>query len=66
MSSNLPVFNCGSSSLTYKLYRADANRHAPADAAAVVSAAESRVPVLTIPTDEEVVIARAGLRLLAQ
>ncbi len=46
------------------LLDAETNRRAPADTAAVVSADESRVKVLSIPTDEEVVIARAGLRLL--
>jgi acetate kinase len=45
---------------------AAANRRAPTDAVAAVSAAESRVTVLSIPTDEEVVVARAGLGLLAQ
>lgn len=43
---------------------AEANRRAPADAAAAVSAAGSRVAVLSIPTDEEIVIARAGLELM--
>ena len=43
---------------------AEANRRAPNDAIAVVSAAESPVAVLSIPTDEEVVIARAGIGLL--
>ncbi len=38
---------------------AEANRRAPAGAVAVVSAAESRVKVLSIPTDEEIVIAGA-------
>ncbi len=46
------------------LLDADANRRAPADETAIVSAAESRVKVLSIPTDEEIVIARAGLGLM--
>ena len=45
---------------------AEANRWAPTDAVAVLSTAESRVVVVSIPTDEEVVIARAGLRLLME
>lgn len=42
----------------------EANRRAPADAAAIVSAAGSRVTVMSIPTDEELMIARAGVGLL--
>ena len=42
----------------------EANRRAPVDAAAIVSAAESRVTVMSIPTDEELMIARAGVGLL--
>jgi len=42
----------------------EANRRAPADAAAIVSAAGSRVTVMSIPTDEEIMIARAGVGLL--
>ena len=43
---------------------AEANRCAPTDATAILSAAGSRVAVLSVPTDEEIVIARAGLALL--
>jgi acetate kinase len=48
------------------LLDAEANRRAPADAVTVVSAVESRVTVLSVPTDEEIVIARAGLKLMEQ
>lgn len=41
-----------------------ANRSAPADQIALVSQPASRVKVLSIPTDEEAVIALEGLRLL--
>ncbi len=47
------------------LLDAEANRCAPADATTILSAAESRVAVMSVPTDEEIVIARAGLRLSA-
>jgi acetate kinase len=42
----------------------DANRNAPADMLIRVSAPGSRVGVLSIPTDEEYVVAREGLALL--
>lgn len=41
-----------------------ANHEAPIDRLAAISALESRVLVLTVPNDEERVIAEAGLRLL--
>jgi acetate kinase len=40
-----------------------ANRFAPSDALSVVSAQGSSITVLTIPTDEEWVIAREGMKL---
>ncbi len=41
----------------------EANRRAPVDAVAVVSSAVSRVKVMSIPTDEEIMIARAYMTL---
>jgi acetate kinase len=43
---------------------AERNRQATPDAICLISAADSRVSVLSVPTDEELVICLQGLELL--